>query len=200
VAVYGALSQVRTSKTMFFPQDADNLASLVTLSFALARSATVTWTVVNTAGTPVRTIMTDQALGAGTQSFSWDGRNDAGVFVPRGLYATVVRAANGELVATQGASVRADAFRVVPSDGTPARRQRITVTITSAEALDAAPRLGVYQPGISAWSVATTRVSAGVYRATITLKSSSTGTLRLKAYGKDSGGRLQATTIAVPLH
>ena len=200
VAVYGALGQVRTSKAIFFPQDADNLASLTTLSFDLARPATVTWAVVNSAGTPVRTIMANQELGAGTRSFDWDGRDDAGVFVPRGAYTTVVRAADGDLGATQRVSVRADAFRVVASDGTPARRQRITVTITSAETLAAAPRLGVSQPGISAWSVATTRVSVGVYRATITLKWSSTGTLRLKAYGKDSGGRLQATTISLPLH
>ena len=92
VAVYGSLSRVRASTSLFFPQDADSLSPRVTLAFDLANAATVTWTVVNAAGTPVRTIMTDQPLGAGLQAWAWNGRNDAGAFVPRGVYTTVVRA------------------------------------------------------------------------------------------------------------
>ena len=200
VAVFGSLSRARVSAALFFPQDADNLSSRVTLAFDLANAATITWTVVNAAGTPVRTIMTDQALGAGPQSWIWDGRNDVGAFVPRGVYTTVVRAVDGSLVSVMRAGVRADAFRVAPSDTTPYRGQRITVTITTAEGLKAAPRLAVYQPGISAWTVGTTRVAAGVYRVTIRLKSSRTGTLRLRAYGTDSGGRSQYSSISIRLH
>ncbi len=88
VAVYGALSRVRVSKTLFFPQDGDNLAAKVTFAFDLARVTTVAWTVVNAAGTQVRTIMADQSLAAGPHSWAWDGRNDAGAFVPRGVYTT----------------------------------------------------------------------------------------------------------------
>ena len=200
VAVYGALSRARTSNAIFFPQDADGLAARVTLSFDLARAAIVTWTVVDAAGSPVRTMLTDEPVGSGTRSFSWDGRDDAGAFVPRGDYRAVVRAADGDLATAQAVAVRADAFRVVASDATPARGQRITVTVTSAEALSAAPRLAVYQPGIAAWSASTTRVSAGVYRVTITLRTSSAGTLRLKAYGTDSGGASQFSSLYIPLH
>ncbi len=107
---------------------------------------------------------------------------------------------DGALAATGRASVRADAFKIAPSDTTPARGQRITVTITSAESLSGSPRLSVFQPGITAWTVGTTKVSTGVYRATITLKSSRTGSMRLKAYGTDSGGRSQFSSLYVPLH
>ncbi len=199
VAVFGSLSRVRVSTSLFFPQDADNLASRVTLAFDLARAAGVTWTVVNAAGAPVRTIMTDQPLTAGARTWSWDGRDDAGAFVPRGIYTSVVRAVDGDLVSTLRASVRADAFRIAASDTTPNRGQLITVTITSAESLATAPRLAVFQPGISAWSIGTTRVSTNVYRVTVRLKPSSTGTLRLKAYGTDSGGRSQFSSISLPL-
>ena len=200
VAVYGSLGRVRSSAALFFPQDGDNLAQRVTFAFDLARAATVTWTVTDAAGTTVRTIMTDQPLGAGTQSFSWDGRNDVGVYVPRGAYTTLVLATAGDLAATQAAGVRADAFSVAVSDRTPARHQRITVTVRSAEKLSAVPRLAVYQPGISHWSVKTTKVSTGVYRVTFTLRSSRSGTLRLKTYGLDGGGRPQSTVISLPLH
>jgi hypothetical protein len=198
--VYSPLSRVRSSTSLFFPQDADGLSARATLAFDLANAATVTWTVVDAAGSPVRTIMTDQPLGAGPQAWAWDGRDDAGVFVPRGVYATVVRATDGDLVATGRASVRADAFKIAASDTTPARRQRITVTITSAETLSAAPRLSVLQPGTSAWTVGTTKVGTRVYRVTITLRSGSTGTLRLKAVGTDSGGQSQYSTLDLPLH
>ena len=200
VAVYGSLSRVRVSTPLFFPQDGDRLSSRATLAFNLARKATVSWTVVNAAGTAVRTIMTDEPLEAGPRAWVWDGRSDSGAFVPRGAYATVVRAVDGDLSASHRASVRADAFKIAVSDATPARRQRITVTITSAEVLSKAPRLTVYQPGIRSWTVGTTKVRAGVYRVTITLKSSSKGTLRLRPYGKDSGGRSQGSTLSIPLH
>ena len=200
VAVYGSLGRVRSSTSLFFPQDADGLSPRATLAFDLANAATVTWTVVDAAGSPVRTIMTDQPLGAGPQAWAWDGRDDAGAYVPRGVYTTVVRATDGTLVAIGRASVRADAFKIVASDTTPARRQRITVTITSPENLSAAPRLSVFQPGISAWTVGTTKIGTRVYRVTITLRSSSTGTLRLKASGTDSGGQSQDSTLYFPLH
>ena len=200
VAVYGSLSRVRVSTSVFYPQDGDSLAARAGLSFSLASAATVTWTIVDAAGTTARTIMADQPLAAGPQAWSWNGRNDAGAFVPRGRYTAVVRATDGTLGSTLRASVIADAFRIVASDTTPARGQRITVTITTAESLRAAPRLTVFQPGISAWTVATTGVAAGVYRVTIRLKSSSVGSLRLKAFGTDSGGRSQNSSLYIPLH
>ncbi|MDP2350717.1 MAG: FlgD immunoglobulin-like domain containing protein [Chloroflexota bacterium] len=200
VAVYGSLSRVRVSTSLFYPQDGDNLAARVTLAFDLARASTVTLSVANSAGSVVRTILKDQPLEAGPRYLTWDGRNDAGALVARGVYSVIARAVQGDLVVSQSASVRADAFRIVVSDTTPYRGQRITVTITTAESLTAAPRLAVYQPGISGWSVGTTRVSAGVYRVTIRLKSSATGSLRLKAYGTDSGGRSQYSSLYVPLH
>ncbi len=45
-----------------------------------------------------------------------------------------------------------------------------------------------------------TRVSSGVYRVTITLRSSSTGTLRLKVYGPDANARVQSSNLYLPLH
>ena len=82
----------------------------------------------------------------------------------------------------------------------PGRKQRITVTATSAEALDARPRLAVYQPGIAVWRVTMSKVSSGVFRVTITLKSSHAGTLRLRVYGSDDDGGSQASNLYLPLH
>jgi len=200
VSAYGALGYVRSSVPVFFPQDGDNLGGTTALSFVLASPATVDWTIVDAGGTVVRTLKTGEALEAGTFGQAWNGRNDAGAMVPRGTYRSVVHATDGTLAATQAVAVTADAFRISVSDATPGRGQKITVTATSAEALDAAPRLRVYQPGISGWSVATKRIDTRVYRITIILKASSAGTLRLRVAADDTAGRAQSSTLRLALH
>ncbi len=198
--VFRSLGWVAASRALFFPQDGDSLSPTTALSFRLAAPATVSWTIVNALGAVVRTIKTGAALAAGPYAFTWNGRNDAGAYVPRGTYRSAVTATDGTTAITQRVAVVADAFRIVASDTTPGRRQRFTVTAFSAESLGATPRLTVFQPGISAWSVAMVRSSSGVYVATITLKSSSTGTLRLKVSAPDSAGRAQYANLNLPLH
>jgi len=200
VAVYGSLGFARASKNPFFPQDGDKYAATTTFSFTLASPATVNWTIVNAAGATVRTIKTDEALAAGSYAFAWNGRNDLGMFVPRGTYRAVVAATNGSQGSSQSVAVLADAFKIAVSDTTPGRRQRITVTATSAESLSGTPLVTIYQPGIGRYSVRTTRVSVGVYRVSITLKSSSPGRMRVLVSGRDAAGRSQNSSLYLPLH
>ena len=200
VDVYAALGFVSSSRTVFFPQDGDALARTTTFSMRLASPATVTWTVVDADGVVVRTLTSEEAMGAGTWTRSWNGRTDAGAFVPRGTYRSQVRATDGTQTAVQRVAVVADAFRFVISDSTPARGQRITVTVVTAEALARNPRIAFYQPGIDRYSVATTKVSSTTYRATVTLRSSGTGTLRVRAYGTDVDGHAQSANKLLPLH
>ena len=198
--VYGSLGWVATNRTLFFPQDGDAYAPATGLSFRLAAGATVTWTIVNAAGTVVRTIKTNEALAAGSYAFTWNGRNDAGAYVPRGTYRSTVVATDGTISITQRVAVMAEAFRISSSDTTPGRRQSITVRATTAEPLRAAPRLSVFQPGLAGWSVAMKLSSSGTYAAVITLRPSSTGTVRLKVSALDAGGRLQVSYLVLPLH
>ena len=197
---YGSLGFVATSRAVFYPQDGDTLAGTTVLSFRLRSPATVDWTIRNASGTVVRTIKAGASLAAGTQSFTWNGRNAAGAYVPRGTYRSVVTATDGTFTATQSISIVADAFRIVSSDTTPGRGQRITVTATSAENLGTAARLRVYQPGIADWAVAMTRVDDRTWRVTVTLKSSSTGTVRLRVAAEDSHGVAQASILSLPMH
>jgi len=201
VVVDRTLASATRSKVLFFPQDGDTLAPTVAFGFTLNGPARVDWTIVNAAGAVVRTIKAGQSLVAGRYGFTWNGRDDAGRYVARGWYRAVVTATDGlATLRLSSASVLADAFRIVASDTTPGRGQRVTVTVYTAEPLRAAPRLAVVQPRAAVWSVPMARVSAGVYRATITLRSSATGTLRLKAYGNDTAGRSQFSNLYLPLH
>ena len=58
----------------------------------------------------------------------------------------------------------------------------------------------IYQPGIGRYSVTTTRVSAGVYRVSITLKSSPPGRMRVLVSGRDASGHSQNSSLYLPLH
>jgi flagellar hook assembly protein FlgD len=200
VVAYAALGSTAASAPVFFPQDGDTLGNRVTFSFDLASPATVDWTVETEDGAVVRTIRAGEALAAGPYAFAWDGRDDLGALVPRGTYRTVVTATDGEHRATQRASVVADAFRITVSDDSPGRGQKVTITALSAEVLDGNPRVKVFQPGKAAWSEAMKRTASRTYKVTITLKSSATGTLRLRIGADDDRGGSQSTNVYLPLH
>jgi flagellar hook assembly protein FlgD len=201
VMLVGALRTVTSSRSLFFPQDLDTLDQKTTLSFTLSRPMTVDWTVVNAAGQVVATKLNDAALPAGTQSWVFRGLATDGTMLPRGWYTSVVTATDGTLVATQTVAFDTDAFRVKPSDSTPGRGQKITVTITSAELLSKISRLGIYQPGLARWSVSLTKVSTHTYKATFRLKSTGkSGIVRFKVAGTDIRGGSQSTAASFAIH
>ena len=200
VVVYAALGFVTSSRTVFFPQDGDATAKTTTFSMRLLSPTTVTWTVVDRNNDVVRTLVAGEAMDAGTHAKAWDGRTDGGAFVPRGTYSSRVSVTDGTQTAVQRVAVVADAFRWVVSDATPGRGQKVTVTIVTPEPMLRNPRIALYQPGISRWSVSTTKLSSTTYRVTFRFKSSKSGTVRIKAYGRDANGQSQSSNLYLPLH
>jgi flagellar hook assembly protein FlgD len=200
IGVHKALARARTSTINFFPNDNDAYANSLTLAFDLIATQTVTWRVVDANGATVRVLKENVVLGAGTHKIGWNGRSDAGTYLPRGLYRSVVTATNGTLTSTLTAPFIQDMFKFTVSDTTPARGQAITVTVTSAEPLSKSPRLTITQPGRSPWAVTFKLVSGRTYRATIRLGSSSTGTLGLRASGYDTRNDYESSLLTLPLH
>jgi hypothetical protein len=79
------------------------------VTFSLANAASVTATVVNIAGRPVRTIAADTPLGAGMQTLLWDRKAESGLAVPAGLYlirVTARDAAGGQSTALATVALR----------------------------------------------------------------------------------------------
>ena len=56
------------------------------ISFSLPKEAPVTFEVYNMLGVKVRSLLSGETRSAGTYTLSWDGRNDAGVSMPSGVY------------------------------------------------------------------------------------------------------------------
>jgi hypothetical protein len=142
-----------------------------------------------------------EALAAGSYTWNWDGRLASGAWAPAGVYTSRVVATDGVIGVAQAAKVAVNAFRVSLSDTTPARGQLVTVTVVTTEPLRAAPRLAITQPGRATVSVATVRVSASTYRATVRLAGAGgTGTMAIKVTGRDTDGGYNWSAFGFPIH
>ena len=200
VDVYAALSAVSRTPGIFFPHDGDALAPKAAVTFTLLSSARVSLDIVDANGVPVRRVWTDRALGAGARSWTWDGRLANGSFAPRGTYRFVVRATNGEQMATRSATVISDAFRTVTSTASPARGKAFFITAVTAERLSTTPRVTVRQPGLAVWSVTMTKVNATTWKATIRPKAGGTaGTMSLTIQAEDAAGATNGKVVRLAL-
>jgi len=200
IGVHKALVGSRVSTVNFWPNDGDGYGQTITLAFDLLATQTVTWQVVNAGGDVVRTIAQDTVMAAGRHAYVWNGRSSTGAYLPKGTYRSVVTATNGTLTTTHAATFVQDLFRITVSDTTPYRGQAITITVVSAETLSKLPRITVSQPGIGAWAATMSHVSGRTYKVTLRLKSSSTGTLTLRASGYDAASAYGSSSVALPLH
>jgi flagellar hook assembly protein FlgD len=200
IVVYTALKAVKTSHTYFFPQDRDTLARTTALSFTLTKPATVTWRLLNAAGAAVYTRYDQVALAAGTYAYTWGGKVPGGAYAPRGRYTLEVVATDGVATWTQRTNVYAQAFRIIPTNLTPARGATFTISAVSAETLKTAPKLSWTQPGHSKKTVTMTRVSSTTWKATVHLYSSGAGSVSFKVSGTDSHGGSNGASLVIVIH
>jgi flagellar hook assembly protein FlgD len=194
------LRAVKTSKTVFYPQDRDALGTTTVLSFSINRPASVTWTIRNAKGDVVDTRYADAALEAGTQSLTYDGRTVDGVLLPKGKYTSHVTATDGDLTASQTVGFEMNAFAITSSTQKPKRGRSITIRAKPAEPLGGSVTMTISQPGKASWTVKMSKLSTGTYRATVTLKTGgSAGTLKISVQAKDSKGGRNKTYLKLPL-
>ena len=198
-----ALTSVRSfavTPGIFFPADGDGLAPSVRASFALTSAAVVDWTLTGPDGSLVATPWSAQPTVPGSYSWTWTGQDAAGANVKEGLYRTTITSTTDAGVVTYRGSFWVGAFRMTPSKATLTRGKKVTVTILTAEPLLRNPSLTITQPGAAPYVLSTTRVTSTAYRATFTVRSGSTGSARLKAYGIDVNGQSQASYLTVPVN
>ena len=200
VTVVRMLGFVTTSKTLFYPQDRDDLARATTLRFTLARPATVTWTIRNAANTVVATLLADATVAAGVTGRNFYGLTETGAMLTAGRYVSYVTATDGVVTASQAIAFEMNAFRIRASATSATRGRSITISAVSAEALSTMPRVYVTQPGYAQWSAAMVKTGTLTYKATLTLRTGgSSGSVAFKVQAADSGGRSQRTTLSLPL-
>jgi flagellar hook assembly protein FlgD len=198
--VLTTVKSTRQRGEALFAADRDRYARASRVSFTLVRRARVSWVVRDQRGRTVLTHLEDKVLGKGRQTWSWDGRDRKGNYVKSGKYHMVITARTSAGTVRVTRPIQVGAFRIVTSDGTPKRGQRLRIRVYSTEPLKSAPRIRISQPGARDRTV-TTRRAGSAYVATVRLRSDGKrGDLRVRAIGIDKGGERQDTLRTLRIH
>jgi flagellar hook assembly protein FlgD len=181
------LGSVATSASRFYPHDDDALARSTRLTYRLARPATVSLRIYR-GSTLVRTLFSGRQRPSGLYGSTWNGRDAAGAYLPRGQYTLRLTATSWAGTTVVNRPVLVDAFRTQLSATTRSAGQRLTVTVSPVEPLARAPRISLTQPGRSAVTKTAVLLASGRYRATFTIAAGSPGTARIRVTGTDRRG------------
>jgi spore germination protein YaaH/flagellar hook assembly protein FlgD len=198
VIVDRTLSTLRWGTSPFFAPDGDALKARSTISVRLARSAVVTGGIYS-GTTLVRRFWLNARLGAGTRSWTWNGRNAAGAFVPPGRYVARVDAKTALGTTTLTRSVLVDAFDVALSTATLRAGQTLTVTFRTVEPLAGSPSVTFTQPGRTGVRKTATSLGSGRYRVSFVVASGASGAATITIRGRDTGGGVNTTTRRVTI-
>ena len=200
VLVLTAAALGNPTRSALFASDNDTLARATTFKVTLNQPCRVTWRIVDASGATVKSLRAGEQVPAGTLSFSWDGRDDRGSWVPDGTYRSVVSAQTGLGAYSQELSVFVGAFQVDASNAAPARGEKVTLNVISTESLQRNPTVTVRQDGFDAWSVTARQVAPRRYRVSITLPAGwPAGTVEFEVVGVDSQGGRQSSLVSLPL-
>ena len=192
IVVDRTLSGVRWTSA-FDPGDRDALAARSKVAFRLARPAVVTGGIY--AGSKlVRSIWSKAPIAAGGHAWTWDGRNNAGAFVPPGTYVARISATTALGTTGLAGSVLVDAFDVRLSATTVRAGQTLTVTFRTIEALKALPSVTFSQPGRAGVRKVAVSLGSGRYRVSFVVASGAAGPGTIAIAGRDTGGGVNAST------
>lgn len=187
--VLTAMRSPAASPKQFYAADGDALAQTQVQSVTLDQPADLTWVVKSGTGSVVRHVMAAEPRGVGVVSWTWDGKDDTGAYVPDGSYRMSITAATAQGAYRHELVVLVSPFKVTASTWTASAGQNIKLTIIATEAQTGWPRLTVRQPGLKAYTVSLVKWSTTKFLATITLKAGGTpGTVRITIAGTDVNG------------
>lgn len=198
VKVLTTLRRLRVTRPALNARDGDELAAAVGLRAALKADASVTL-LIRKGDTVVRTRYNDASLGAGDITWKWDGRNDAGEYVPDGTYTAIVAAKTELGTLRYEVPVRVGNWRIAADDRVVRRGQEVQVRARSLESLKGA-RLEITQPGLEPRLVP--MKLRDKHLATVTFKVAKGGDLGrigLRVIANDIGGQEESGRISIRL-
>ncbi|HUR17252.1 MAG TPA: FlgD immunoglobulin-like domain containing protein [Candidatus Limnocylindrales bacterium] len=202
VSVLTVMSQPNAAPAMFYPTDNDNLAPVSNLSVTLDEAASFWWKISDSNGNPVRTHMNSVAVDAGPQTFAWDGKDNAGAYVPDGVYYSVTTTSTAAGLYYHSVPVEVRAFRATTAAQSPfTRGTKTRVTIASAEPMKAKPKVKVFLPGKTPMTYYTTAMAGGGWYTTVSFPlTAQPGTVTIQVFGPDANGIQNKSTYTYQLN
>ena len=190
------LGGVRWSGAAFYPQDGDALAKSAALTFSLKRTAAVTVGIYR-GSTLVRTIWSSRSFAAGRHTWTWDGRDAGGAFVPGGAYTARISARSWVGTSVQTRTIQVDAFTTSLSATSLSAGQTLIVTVATTEPLGSSPRITFAQHGRAAVTRTATALGGGRYRASFRVASGASGSAVVAVVARDVAGGLNTSRRSV---
>lgn len=188
---------------LFWARDGDALATVAAVKAKLIRPATVTIAIRDARGKVVRRGIVNQKRPPGEVRWVWNGRNDAGKWVPDGRYTARIRVATSSGWYAHDIVVRQMAFQAYTPRWTRKRGDSVTLRLTSSEPLKGKPVVTANQRGIARYQVPpkkVTRLSPTQYRVVIdTRGQGKPGVMKVRVAGTDKRGGKHAKLFLLRL-
>ena len=187
-----ALASPAFKPGFFYPSDGDALAATSILGARLIRPATLSWVIRDASGAVVRHGGEGVAAQRGPVRFEWDGRDDAGQFVPEGTYLGRIRVTRPAGSYGHEVPVRIMPFDLTPTTWKPRRGDEVRLWFTSAEPMKGKPIVSARLPGIPVAELRVTKVNPTTFKALLQTKGAARpGKVTVKVVGTDTGDGTQ---------
>jgi flagellar hook assembly protein FlgD len=205
VKLLTAMSFAKASPNIFYAADGDSLAPNTTMTVTMTQSATFSWVMTDKNNTVVRTFANNSPVSAGNQTWTWDGKDGSGNYVPDGTYFSTMTASTSAGTYTQKVAVDVRAFSLTPAVSAPfTRGTKVKFTIFSAEPLISTtpkPKVRVTLPGVAVKTYGTTKLATGGWTVTISFPTTAqAGTAQFRVTGTDTGSQAQYSDYTFQLN
>ena len=200
VDVLTAMRSPKANPSQFYAADGDTLARAQTQKVTLDEPANLTWAIKDNTGAVVRHVMTNEYHGVGLVSWAWDGRNDAGAYVPDSVYTMSISADTAQGTYSHEVRVTVAPFKVTTNVSIGSAGQTIKLTIIAAEAQKGWPKVTVTQPGLAKYSVRLVKSSSTKFAATFKLKAGGLpGVVTFRISGTDVSGGVDTRFFTITM-
>ena len=195
-----ALTSPRFKPGFFYPSDGDTLAATSILGARLLRPATLSWVIRDASGAVVRRGGEAIAAQRGPVRFVWDGRDDAGQYLPEGTYLGRIRVTRPAGSYGHEVPVRIMPFDLTPTTWKPRRGDEVRLWFTSAEPMKGKPIVSARLPGIPSAELRVTKVNPTTFKALLKTKGAARpGKVTVKVVGTDTGDGTQTQAWGLKL-
>ncbi|MCY7419978.1 MAG: hypothetical protein LH650_16115, partial [Chloroflexi bacterium] len=192
VKVLTAIKVPVTSRVLMHASDGDSLAKSAKQSVAVRANAHLRWRILDAYGDVVRTGIDNERVGRGTTTWTWDGKDDAGAYVPDGVYTSIVTATTSKGAYSHQVTIRVMPYSVV-GDFVQRPGQWNTFAVYAAETQKVAPTITVKQPGMAAYKLTLKKVTTNRWSAIWKARPGKTGAATFTISGTDELGGKQSS-------
>jgi flagellar hook assembly protein FlgD len=200
VLVLNAMRDPAFRPAFFYPSDGDALAATANLGARLSKPSKMSWLIRDEAGTVVRHGGEGIAMQPGMVRFAWDGRDDAGQFVPQGRYVGRIRVTRPSGSYGHDVAVHVMPFDLQPATWKPRLGDEVRLWFSSAEPLRGKPIVMARLPGLTKAPLRVIKVDHTTFKALLpTRKALRPGRITVRAIGTDSGAGTQTQTWTLRL-